>query len=203
MATSGTTTPPPRRRHVPDHRRIYVSSSGNFEVRYAAGPDRLAHVCDGACPPGLDAAVLADDEIQRLLGDGLLTTSRMLLVDAVTAWETTAGQRVTTGDLEAKTFERYDRARYDLEWLLDSYPPAIRVQRRKLIRDIFPHTVAGLDGRLEAGGKTDSARRLMLYVLSAILDESVARGELRYNAVKEYRRSQDQRRSRHQRHHPS
>lgn len=200
MAVSGTTNDPMRRERVPDCPRIYRSSSGNFEIRYSAGHDRLAHVCDGACPDGLAAAKRADAEIQQLLKDGMLTASNIRFSEVVSAWATNLERRARDDQVEGDTLRRYQRERQLLEPLLDAQPAWMTGRRHKLVRDIFPHTVAALNDRLEADGRSAGTRRVTLTVLAQILDHAVEAGWLNYNAVHLYRDRHDLRHSRHQRH---
>jgi hypothetical protein len=178
-----------RRQAVPGHRGIYRSSSGNYEIGYrASDTNRLIHhVCDNVCGTNLAAADRANAEIRTLRGRGLLLDCSTPFASAADQWHSHQIDRVAASAVAADTLRRYEQALALLTPLLD--PPAHRGQpgRHRLLRDIFPHTIAGLTERLAEQGVSPASRDVALSVLRNLLEHTVAAGELGYNAVDEYR----------------
>lgn len=175
-----------RRASVPGHPGIYRSSSGNFEIAYRTSDRRVVyHVCDGLCGTGLAAADKANSEIRELRQRVVLLGNTVTFAEARDRWQEQTKQRVAAGTLNPSTVERNARALDQLMPLLDSPKRA----RRRLLRDIFPHTVDGLLGKLEEQGVPKSSRQLAVAVLRSVLEESVTAGLVSYNAADELRRS--------------
>jgi|SRR5579862_822417 len=180
-----------RRTAVLGHRGIYRSSSGNYEIAYrASDTDRLIHhVCDGVCGIGIAAAERANAEIRALHKRGVLRDCVTSVASAADAWRLDEEARVAAGIIKQDTLRRYRQGLDQLLPLLDPPKHGGRPGRNRLLRDVFPHTVAGLIDRLDAQGVTPPSRDLAISSLRNLLERAVVSGELGYNAVDEFRRA--------------